>query len=57
MRTSLSLAALLAAGFLAVACESDGPMEEAGENLDNAGEEMVDAVNDAANDVEDAVEQ
>lgn len=56
MRTSLSLAALLAAGFLATACDNDGPMEEAGENIDNAGEEMGDAMNDAADDVEDAVE-
>ena len=56
MRTSLSLAALLAAGFLATACDNDGPMENAGESIDNAGDQIGNAMDDAADEVEDAVE-
>lgn len=39
-----------------VACEQDGPMEEAGEDLDNAVEETRDEVDDAADEVGDTIE-
>jgi hypothetical protein len=36
--------------------KKEGPMEEAGEKLDNAADEVEDAVEDAADEVEDAVD-
>lgn len=38
-----------AAALLLAACEQDGPMEEAGENLDEAVEDVQDAADDAGN--------
>lgn len=48
---------VLLASFTLVACDVDeGPMEEAGESVDQGVENTRDATEDAANEVEDAVE-
>lgn len=39
--------------FSLAACESDGPMENAGENVDQAVENTGDAMDDAGDNVED----
>lgn len=53
---NLLLIFVMAAGFL-VACDSnDGPVEEAGEKIDNVGEDISDGAEDAAEDVEDTFE-
>lgn len=46
---------LLLITFTATACE-DKPLEEAGENIDDAVEDTVDAVEDAVDDAGDALE-
>jgi hypothetical protein len=35
-------------------CEKDGPMERAGESIDNATEDAGDALDDVADDIKDA---
>ncbi|MFT6098883.1 MAG: hypothetical protein ACJAYF_001426 [Arenicella sp.] len=35
-------------------CEKDGPMERAGESIDNAPEDAGDALDDVADDIKDA---
>ncbi|MDH7944337.1 hypothetical protein QGM61_10945 [Pseudohongiella sp. SYSU M77423] len=42
-------------GFMTLAACSDGPAEEAGENIDNAAEEVMDATEDAAEEACEAV--
>lgn len=54
-------ASLAFGGMTMVGCEEEkGPMEQAGENLDNAmkdaGEKMEDAADKAKDEIEDAVE-
>ncbi|MAX24008.1 MAG: hypothetical protein CMJ19_05835 [Phycisphaeraceae bacterium] len=39
-----------------VGCDNDGPMENAGETVDEAVEDMGDAAEEAGNDIEDAVD-
>ena len=52
MRTSLTLVTLLLSGLLFVACDSnDGPMEETGEAIDQAANDAANAVEDACEDV------
>lgn len=52
------LALSLFASFLALAgCEEKGPMEKAGETIDEAVEDGGDAIEDAADEVEDAADQ
>lgn len=54
---SILLGLALAAGSLAlVACEQQGPAEEAGENLDEAVEEAGDKMEDAADEAEEETE-
>lgn len=38
------------------ACEENGVLENAGETLDDAGDEIVDTIDDARDDIEDALE-
>lgn len=42
--------------FALAACEDQGPMEEAGENIDQGVEEAGDAAEEAADNVEDSVD-
>jgi len=51
---AITLSTLLLVG--AGGCSTDGPMENAGEAIDNAGDNIGDAVSDAADEVEDAVD-
>lgn len=39
-----------------VACDNDGPAEEAGEQIDEAAEEAGEAMDDAADQVEESAE-
>jgi hypothetical protein len=50
------LIALLALMLMGCPEKKEGPLEEAGEKLDNATDEVKDAVEDAADEVEDAVD-
>lgn len=58
-RVTLLLAALLGLATVGLAaCDSsDGPMEQAGEQVDDAVEEAGDAAEDARDEVEDAVNE
>jgi hypothetical protein len=54
-----SLAALLLASGLAfglTACDEQGPLEEAGEEVDEAFEDAGDGIDDAVDDAADAIE-
>jgi len=54
---ALMLAVLFIATMAVSAChKEEGPMEKAGQKLDNAAGEMQDAAKDAAEKAEDAVE-
>lgn len=53
MRNSMTLAAMTLAAFLAVGCERDGPMENAGEEIDEAATDVGNAVEDACEDVKE----
>lgn len=44
-------------GMIIVGCEKDGPMEDAGEAIDEAVEDAGEAIEDAQEKVEDAVEE
>jgi hypothetical protein len=46
----------LLASLSLVGCDNDGPMEEAGESVDQAADDAGDATEDAADDVEDTVD-
>lgn len=54
MRTSLKIISLFLTGLLLVACEQDGPAEQAGEAVDDAADELSDAGNDVGDAIEDA---
>lgn len=57
MKTRLIFAALIAILTLGLtACEKEGPMERAGEKLDDATEQAKDAVEEAADEIEDATD-
>jgi hypothetical protein len=56
MRNSLTLCTLIVAAFLAAGCEPDGPLEDAGEKMDDAVTDFGNAVEDACEDAKDAVE-
>lgn len=52
--TSLLAAMILAASALLSGCESnDGPVEKAGENIDNAIDDAGDKIEDAGDKIED----
>jgi len=54
MKLSEAIAATLLASALMItlsACEEQGPLEEAGEEIDDAVEDAGDAIEDAADDV------
>ena len=53
---ALALSLFLALAGLAVAGCDEGPLERAGEDLDEIGDEVEDAAEDVADEVEDAVE-
>ena len=44
-------------GLTLVACEQQGPAEEAGETIDDAAEEAGDTMQDAADEMEDATDR
>lgn len=59
MRRTLfaALITLCCAGFVTlVGCEEEGPLEEAGEQMDDAMDEAGDAIEDAGDEVEDATD-
>jgi hypothetical protein len=56
MRNSLTLCALSVSSFLAAGCEQDGPLEDAGEKMDDAVTDFGNAVEDACEDVKDSVD-
>lgn len=49
MKRVFAFALAPAAALLLAACEQDGPMEEAGENLDDAVENVEDELDDVGN--------
>jgi len=53
MNASLKLAAILLSAFFIFGCE-EGPMEEAGEEIDDATSDLGNAVEDACEDVKDS---
>jgi hypothetical protein len=54
----LALTTLLLATFIGLtACQEKGPAEQAGENIDNAVEEMGDKIEDATDGAGDAIEE
>ena len=57
MKLSRIFAAMMvvALSFSMVACEKKGPMEKAGEKVDQTARDVKDAAKDAADDVKDAV--
>lgn len=58
MQLARLLLILIIGSFAVVGCDTnDGPAEEAGESLDDAGDEMEDMANDAGNAMEDACEE
>lgn len=57
MKFRIFLAALVAALALGLAgCEKEGPMERAGEKLDDATEKVKDAAEEAGDEIEDATD-
>ena len=56
MKTPLNIAALLLAALLTVGCDNDGPMEEAGEAIDNTVEDVSDAADDACEELKEGVD-
>lgn len=53
MFNRMTVLGMLLVAMLSAACERKGPFEEAGENLDDATEEVADAVEDACEDLTD----
>ncbi len=58
MKLSRIFAAMMvvALSFSMVACEKKGPMEKAGEKVDQAASDVKDAAKDVADDIKDAVD-
>lgn len=52
MKTPLRLAAVMLSAFLMFGCD-DGPMEDAGEAIDDATSDLGNAVEDACEDVKE----
>lgn len=58
MRVAKFLLILMVGSFAVVGCDRDeGPAEEAGEAMDEAGERLEDTAENAGNAVEDACEE
>lgn len=55
MRIYMSVLSLLLAAMITTACERQGPMEEAGEKLDDATEEIGDSIEDACEETKEAL--
>ena len=53
MRIYISLLTLILAAMISTACERQGPFEEAGENLDEAVEDVQNSVEDACEDAKE----
>ncbi len=53
-RTRVSLMLMVLASALLAACENEGPMEKAGEKIDEAVEKAGEQVEEAADKVKDA---
>lgn len=53
MRITMVLATLMIAASLAAGCDNDGPMENAGEAIDDAAQDMGDAVENACEDIKE----
>lgn len=56
MKTTYTLAALFLSAFLAIGCDNDGPMEDAGESIDDAASDVGNAVEDACEDIKDSAD-
>ena len=52
-----AVANLMAAGLILVACEREGPAEQAGKKIDNAAKDTGQAVKDAGKKIEDAAKK
>ena len=55
MRNSLTYAALLLATILAYGCENDGPAERAGEAIDDAARDVENSIEDACEEIKEGV--
>ena len=53
MRTLLIISSLLFTTMALAGCENDGPVEEAGEAVDEAAQDIGNAVEDACEDVKE----
>jgi predicted small secreted protein len=53
MRTFLIISSLLFTTMTVVGCENDGPVEEAGEAVDEAAQDIGNAVEDACEDAKE----
>lgn len=53
MNRKLLLASLMLTTLFVAGCDNDGPMENAGEAIDNAGKDLGNAVEDACEDVKE----
>jgi len=56
MKSIHTVSLLFACGLLAGCPDNDGPLEEAGEEIDEAADEVGDDIEDAAEEVEDEVD-
>ena len=56
IRNAVFALSLVTLGFANIACPEKGPVEKAGEKIDDAVDDTKDAAEDAADDVKDAAE-
>lgn len=56
LKRTLGFLLILIGSFGLAACPESGPLEEAGESMDDAAEEAGDALEDAVDEVEDAAD-
>jgi hypothetical protein len=52
----IMLLCLLALPFCGLACEEEGPMERAGERMDNTADEVGDDLEEAGEEVDEAID-
>ncbi|GGX38729.1 hypothetical protein [Saccharospirillum salsuginis] len=57
MKTMYTLLVAMMFSLPLVACDNDGPAEEAGEEIDEAAEEAGEALDDAADQLEESAEE
>ncbi len=57
MRTTSTILMLILSAFFATGCDTDGPLENAAESINEAADEVGDSVENARNEIEDAAEE